>query len=114
MPLAGAFLTVHTPRYCTLEAAYEGRLASEVFRPVRDGLVAQGEAVERAKLDVTVINSCPLITTFPTVVDGTPRHQGVLTAQGAPEIIHGVPSDYPGDYALAPRPTPARKGPGQQ
>ena len=21
MPLAGAFLTVHTPRYCTLEAA---------------------------------------------------------------------------------------------
>ena len=44
-PLAGAFLTVHTPRYCTLEAAIEGKLASEVFRPVRDGLVAQGEIV---------------------------------------------------------------------
>ena len=27
-PLAGAFLTVHTPRYCTLEAAIEGKLAS--------------------------------------------------------------------------------------
>ena len=90
-PLAGAFLTVHTPRYCTLEAAYEGKLASEVFRPVRDGLVAQGEVVDRARLDVTVINSCHLITTFPTVVDGTPRHRGVLTAQEAPEIIHGVP-----------------------
>ena len=46
------------------------------FRPVRDGLVAQGEAVAQAKLDVTVINSCHLITTFPTVVDGTPRHRG--------------------------------------
>src|SRR5262249_19525818 len=95
-PLAAAFLTVHTPRYCTLEAAYEGKLASEVFRPVRDGLVAQGEKVAQARLDVTVINSCHLITTFPTVVDGTPRHQGVLTAQEAPEIIHGVPYDYPG------------------
>jgi hypothetical protein len=31
--LAGVFLSVHTPRYCTLEAAFEGRLASEVFRP---------------------------------------------------------------------------------
>src|SRR5260370_19022524 len=103
MPLAGAFLTVHTPRYCTLEAAYEGKLASEVFRPVRDGLVAQGEAVERARLDVTVINSCHLITTFPTVVDGTPPHQGALTAQDAPEIIPRVPCRYPGDHHLAAR-----------
>jgi 3,4-dihydroxyphenylacetate 2,3-dioxygenase len=102
-PLAGAFLTVHTPRYCTLEAAYEGKLASEVFRPVRDGLVAQGAAVARARLDVSVINSCHLITTFPTVVDGTPRHQGVLTAQEAPELIHGVAYDYRGDYDLAAR-----------
>src|SRR5260370_11239093 len=113
-PLAAAFLTVHTPRYCTLEAAYEGKLASEVFRPVRDGLVAQGEAVERARLDVTVINSCHLITTFPTVVDGTPRHQGVLTAQEAPQIIHGVPYDYPGDSDLAARLIARGKAGGQQ
>ncbi len=113
-PLAAAFLTVHTPRYCTLEAAYEGKLASEVFRPVRDGLVAQGEVVAQARLDVTVINSCHLITTFPTVVDGTPRHQGVLTAQEAPEIIHGVPYDYPGDYDLAARLIAHGKAAGQQ
>src|SRR5260370_37075925 len=100
MPLAGAFLTVHTPRYCTLEAAYEGKLASEVFRPVRDGLVAQGEAVARARLDVTAINSCHPITAFPTVVGGTPRHHGGLTAQEAPEIIHRVPCGYPGDFDL--------------
>jgi aromatic ring-opening dioxygenase catalytic subunit (LigB family) len=101
MSLAGAYLSVHTPRYCTLEAAFEGKLASEVFRPVRDGLVAQGREVARARLDAVVINSCHLISTFPTVVDGTPRHQGVLTAQEAPEIIHGVGYDIPGDYELA-------------
>ena len=99
--LAGAFLSVHTPRYCTLEAAVEGKLASEAFRPVRDGLVAQGKDVERARLDVVVINSCHLVSTFPTVVDGTPRHRGVLTAQEAPELIHGIRYDYPGDYELA-------------
>jgi 3,4-dihydroxyphenylacetate 2,3-dioxygenase len=98
---AGAFLSVHTPRYCTPEAAFEGKLASEVFRPVRDGMVAQGAEVARARLDAVVVNSCHLISTFPTVVDGTPRHRGVLTAQEAPELIHGVAYDYPGDYELA-------------
>src|SRR6266511_1590125 len=101
MSLAGVYLSVHTPRYCTLEAAIEGKLASEAFRPVRDGLLAQGREVARAKLDVLIINSCHLITTFPTVVDGTPRHRGVLTAQEAPELIHGVAYDIPGDYDLA-------------
>ncbi|PYO34290.1 MAG: extradiol ring-cleavage dioxygenase [Candidatus Rokuibacteriota bacterium] len=100
---AGAFLSVHTPRYCTPEAAFEGKLASEVFRPVRDGMVTQGEEVARARLDAVVVNSCHLISTFPTVVDGTPRHRGVLTAQEAPELIHGVAYDYPGDYELAAR-----------
>src|SRR6266545_4240837 len=99
--LAGVYLSSHTPRYCTIEAAVEGKLASEVFRPVRDGLVAQGKEVARARLDVMVVNSCHLITTFPTVVDGTPRHRGVLTAQEAPELIHGVAYDIPGDHELA-------------
>jgi 3,4-dihydroxyphenylacetate 2,3-dioxygenase len=112
--LAGAFLSVHTPRYCTPEAAFEGKLASEVFRPVRDGLIAQGREVARARLDVAVINSCHLIATFPTVVDGTPRHQGVLTAQEAPELIHGVPYDYPGDSELAARLIAKGKASGQQ
>jgi 3,4-dihydroxyphenylacetate 2,3-dioxygenase len=101
--LAGVFLSVHTPRYCTLEAAFDGTLASEAFRPVRDGMVAQGAMVERARLDTVAINSCHLVTTFPTVVDGTPRHRGVLTAQEAPELIRGVPYDYPGDPDLAAR-----------
>src|SRR5512134_320152 len=95
------YLTVHTPRYCTYEAAFAGKLAHPDFRAVRDGLVEQGKNVTAAAPDVIVVNSCHLITTFPTVIDGTPRHRGVLTAQEAPELIHGVAYDFPGDYDLA-------------
>ena len=85
--LSRVYLSVHTPRYCTYEAAFAGTLAHPDFRAVRDGLVEQGRDVAEARPDVIVINSCHLITTFPTVVDGTPRHRGVLTAQEAPELI---------------------------
>jgi 3,4-dihydroxyphenylacetate 2,3-dioxygenase len=99
--LAGVYLTVHTPRYCTYEAAFAGVLAHPDFRAVRDGLVAQSGDVAAARPDVLIVNSCHLVTTFPVVVDGTPRHRGVLTAQEAPELIHGVAYDFPGDYELA-------------
>src|SRR5205823_6755139 len=99
--LVGVCLSVHTPRYCTYEAAFAGTLAHQNFQAVRDGLVAQGRHVATLAPDVIVINSCHLIATFPTVVDGTPRHAGVLTAQEAPELIHGVAYDFPGDVELA-------------
>ena len=95
------YLSVHTPRYCNLDAALAGKLAHPDFKIVRDALVEQGRDVAAARPDVIVVNSCHLITTFPTVVDGTPRHRGVLTAQEAPEIIHGVEYDFPGDFELA-------------
>src|SRR2546428_8265846 len=98
--LSRVYLSVHTPRYCTYEAAFAGTLAHPDFRAVRDGLIEQGRDVAEARPDVIVINSCHLITTFPTVVDGTPRHRGVLTAQEAPELIHGVAYDFPGDRNL--------------
>lgn len=101
MSLVGAYLTVHTPRYCTYDAAFAGKLAHPDFTMVRDGLVEQGRHVAEIRPDVIVINSCHLVTTFPTVVDGTPRHRGVLTAQEAPELIHGVEYDFPGDFELA-------------
>src|SRR5262249_60477456 len=66
-----------------------------------DGLAEQARPVPTPAPDVIVIISCRLIATFPTVVDGTPRHAGVLTAQEAPELIHGVAYDVPGDFALA-------------
>ncbi len=101
MALTAIYLTVHTPRYCTYEAAFTGKLAHPDFRAVRDGLVEQGRHVASTRPETIVINSCHLIATFPTVVDGTPRHRGVLTAQEAPELIHGVEYDFPGDYDLA-------------
>src|SRR2546426_9091790 len=101
MGLAGVYLSVHTPRYCTYDAAFAGKLAHPNFQAVRDGMVAQGRHVAALAPDVIVINSCHLVATFPTVVDGTPRHEGVLTAQEAPELIHGVAYDFPGDFELA-------------
>jgi len=99
--LVAVYLTVHTPRYCTYEAAFAGKLAHPDFRAVREGLVDQGKRVAQADPAVLVVNSCHLIATFPTVIDGTPRHRGVLTAQEAPGLIHGVGYDFPGDYDLA-------------
>jgi 3,4-dihydroxyphenylacetate 2,3-dioxygenase len=99
--LSRSCLSVHTPRYCTYEAAFAGKLAHPDFRAVRDGLIEQGRELAAARPDVIIINSCHLVTTFPTVVDGTPRHRGVLTAQEVPELIHGVEYDFPGDYDLA-------------
>lgn len=99
--VAGVYLSVHTPRYCTYETAFANKLAHPDFQAVRDGLVAQGRHVSGVRPDLVVINSCHLITTFPTVIDGTPRHRGVLTAQEAPDLIKGMAYDFPGDYDFA-------------
>ena len=99
--LVGVYLSVHTPRYCTYDAAFANKLAHPAFQAVRDGLIAQGHHLATLAPDLIVINSCHLITTFPTVVDGTPRHRGVLTAQEAPALIHGVAYDFPGDFDFA-------------
>lgn len=99
--IARVYLSCHTPRLCNHEAAFGGKLAHPDFQPLREGLIAQGRDVAQAGLDVVVLNSCHLISTFPTVADGTPRHRGILTAQEAPELIRGVEYDFPGDYELA-------------
>src|SRR3990172_5331828 len=99
--LAGVYLAAHTPRYCTRAAAFQGTLAHPDFRPLRDGLVEQGRHLQTRKADVIVINSCHLVSTFSTLVDGTARHRGTLSAQEAPDLIAGVDFDFPGDRGLA-------------
>jgi 3,4-dihydroxyphenylacetate 2,3-dioxygenase len=99
--LEGVYLAAHTPRYCTKAAAFEGKLAHPVFRELREGLIAQGEHLAALEPDVIIINSCHLVSTFSTLVDGTPRHRGTLTAQEAPDLIAGVEFDFPGDPTLA-------------
>ncbi|MGH9389145.1 MAG: extradiol ring-cleavage dioxygenase [Vicinamibacteria bacterium] len=99
--VVGVYLAAHTPRYCTRAAAFDGKLAHPDFRALRDGLVEQGRHLEAAKPDVIVINSCHLVSTFSTLVDGTAPHRGVLTAQEAPDLIFGVEFDFPGDRELS-------------
>jgi 3,4-dihydroxyphenylacetate 2,3-dioxygenase len=99
--LIAVYLTAHAPSYCTYEVAFAGRLAHPDFQAVRDGLIAQGRHLAALRPDVVVMNSCHLVATLPTVVVGTARHRGVLTAQEAPDQIHGVDYDFPGDYELA-------------
>jgi hypothetical protein len=99
--LIAVYLTAHAPSYCTYEVAFAGRLAHPDFQAVREGLIAQGRHLAALRPDVAVMNSCHLVATLPTVVDGTARHRGVRTAQEAPDQIHGVDYDFPGDYALA-------------
>ena len=99
--LSRVYLSCHTPRYCNYDAAFGNKISHPDFQPVRDGLVEQGRDVAAAKPDVIFINSCHLVTTFPTVVDGTPRHRDILTAQEIPDVIRDVEYDFPGDLELA-------------
>ncbi len=99
--LAGVYLAAHTPRYCNRAAAFEGKLAHPDFRALRDGLVDQGRHLAARQPDVIVVNSCHLVSTFSTLVDGTAPHRGILTAQEAPDLISGVEFDFPGDRELA-------------
>ena len=62
---------------------------------------SKGSTSRARKPDVIVINSCHLVSTFSTLVDGTSRHRGTLTAQEAPDLIAGVEFDFPGDGAFA-------------
>jgi 3,4-dihydroxyphenylacetate 2,3-dioxygenase len=99
--IEGVYLAAHTPRYCTRAAAFEGKLAHPDFQALRDGLIEQGRHLAARAPEVILINSCHLISTFSTLVDGTARHRGTLTAQEAPDLIAGVDFDFPGDRELA-------------
>jgi 3,4-dihydroxyphenylacetate 2,3-dioxygenase len=93
------YLSCHTPRYCNFEAK-DGRV-DEPFRVVQQGLVAHGRDIAAARPDVLIVNTTHWVGTFTQFVDGTPRHQGVLTSPEHPDLIRQVPYDYPGDRDLA-------------
>jgi len=60
-----------------------------------------GAEIERLRPDALVQVSTHWVTTFHHYVLGHKRHRGVLTASEAPDIIAGVPYDFPGDPELA-------------
>jgi 3,4-dihydroxyphenylacetate 2,3-dioxygenase len=93
--IIGALIVTHTPRIADESTAPD--FTHEMIR----GMHELGEIVARLRPDVLVQASTHWVTTFNHYVLGHRRHQGILTSSEAPEIIAGVPYDFPGDPELA-------------
>ena len=90
-----AFIVTHTPRM-----ADESK-APAFTRDMVRGMHELGKEVERLRPDALIQFSTHWVTTFHHYVLGHQRHSGVLTSPEAPDMIHGVPYDFPGDPELA-------------
>ncbi|MFQ5904292.1 MAG: extradiol ring-cleavage dioxygenase [Candidatus Binatia bacterium] len=93
--VVGALIVTHTPRI-----ADESKAPAFTREMIR-GMHELGKEVERLRPDALVQVSTHWVTTFHHYVLGHKRHRGVLTASEAPDMISGVPYDFPGDPELA-------------
>ena len=93
--VVGALIVTHTPRI-----ADESR-APDFTREMIRGMHELGREVERLRPDALIQVSTHWVTTFHHYVLGHERHQGVLTASEAPDMISGVQYDFPGESELA-------------
>ena len=93
--VVGALIVTHTPRI-----ADESK-APPFTREMIRGMHELGKEVERLRPDTLIQASTHWVTTFHHYVLGHKRHQGVLTSSEAPDLIAGVPYDFPGDPELA-------------
>jgi 3,4-dihydroxyphenylacetate 2,3-dioxygenase len=93
--IVGALIVTHTPRIAN-EAA-----APEFTREMIRGMHELEGVVARLRPDVIVQSSTHWVTTFNHYALSHKRHKGVLTSSEAPEIIAGMPYDFPGDPELA-------------
>jgi 3,4-dihydroxyphenylacetate 2,3-dioxygenase len=93
--IIGALIVTHTPRIADESTA--PAFTHEMIR----GMHELSEVVAELRPDVLIQASTHWVTTFNHYVLGHKRHQGILTSSEAPEIIAGVPYDFPGDPELA-------------
>lgn len=93
--VVGALIVTHTPRI-----ADEAR-APDFTREMIRGMHELGQEVERLQPDALIQASTHWVTTFHHYVLGHKRHKGILTSSEAPDMIAGVPYDFPGDPELA-------------
>jgi 3,4-dihydroxyphenylacetate 2,3-dioxygenase len=93
--IVGALIVTHTPRIAN-EAT-----APEFTREMIRGMHELEGVVARLRPDVIVQSSTHWVTTFNHYALSHKRHKGVLTSSEAPEIIAGMPYDFPGDPELA-------------
>jgi 3,4-dihydroxyphenylacetate 2,3-dioxygenase len=93
--IVGALIVTHTPRIAN-EAT-----APAFTRQMIRGMHEAAEVVARLRPDVLIQSSTHWVTTFNHYVLSHTRHKGILTSSEAPEIISGMPYDFPGDPELA-------------
>ncbi len=93
--IVGALIVTHTPRMA------DEFTAPAFTREMIRGMHELGEVVAQLRPDALIQASTHWVTTFNHYVLGHKRHRGILTSSEAPEIIAGVPYDFPGDPGLA-------------
>jgi 3,4-dihydroxyphenylacetate 2,3-dioxygenase len=93
--IVGALIVTHTPRIAN-EAA-----APDFTREMIRGMHELADVVARVRPDVLIQSSTHWVTTFNHYVLSHKRHKGILTSSEAPEIIAGMPYDFPGDAEMA-------------
>jgi len=93
--IVGALIVTHTPRIGN-EAT-----APAFTREMIRGMHELADVVARMRPDVLIQSSTHWVTTFNHYVLSHKRHKGILTSSEAPEIIAGMPYDFPGDPELA-------------
>ena len=93
--IVGALIVTHTPRIADESTA--PAFTQEMIR----GMHELGEEVARLDPDALIQVSTHWVTTFDHYVLGHKRHEGILTSSEAPDMISGVPYDFPGDAELA-------------
>lgn len=81
----------HSPRI-GIEAT-----APDFLRGVIAGEYALGHAIRALEPDLIVLQSAHWVTTFTWYVTCQPRHQGNCVSDELPDLIPGVPYDWPGD-----------------
>jgi 3,4-dihydroxyphenylacetate 2,3-dioxygenase len=93
--IVGALIVTHTPRIADESTA--PAFTHEMIR----GMHELAEVVAGLRPDVLIQASTHWVTTFNHYVLAHRRHKGILTSSEAPEIIAGLPYDFPGDPQLA-------------
>ncbi|MBB6446557.1 DODA-type extradiol aromatic ring-opening family dioxygenase [Bacillus benzoevorans] len=95
MSIELSMLVPHAPSLC-----YEEH-APEFQQNIVSGYKEASKEISHIQPDVIVLVSCHWPSTFAHYVDCNPVHQGLLTAQEAPDMINNVPYHFQGDTALA-------------
>ncbi|MBB6447920.1 DODA-type extradiol aromatic ring-opening family dioxygenase [Bacillus benzoevorans] len=95
MTIELSILAPHVPSICHEDQA------PDFQQNMVDGMKEVAKDIANIKPDAVVLVSCHWPSTFTHYVDCNAVHEGLLTAQEAPDMIKDVPYHYPGDEDLA-------------